>query len=108
MSGVYIPGMQMPKSCVDCILSNKFFGQLGCNKLDLDEYLHNETRHPDCPLISVPDHGRLIDADALYRQIKTECNPYGKPTIGFDDGLKVLGIIGRTPLIIAADKEGEA
>lgn len=49
-------------------------------------------------------HGRLIDADALYREIKAECNPYGKPSIGYDDGLKVLGIIGSTPPVIPAEE----
>ena len=56
--------------------------------------------------VPVPPHGRLIDADALYREIKAECNPYGKPSIGYDDGLKVLGIIGSTPPVIPAE-EGE-
>jgi len=42
---------------------------------------------------------RLIDADALYREVKTECNPYGKPTIGFDDGKKVLELIDAAPTI---------
>ena len=40
---------------------------------------------------------RYIDADALYVNIKAECNPYGKPTISFDDGCKVLDMIRRTP-----------
>lgn len=47
---------------------------------------------------------RLIDADALYRKVKTECNPYGKPTIGFDDGKKVLELIDATPTIESAPK----
>lgn len=40
---------------------------------------------------------RYIDADALYVNVKAECNPYGKPTISFDDGCKVLDMIRRTP-----------
>lgn len=44
---------------------------------------------------------RLIDANALYREVKTECNPYGKPTIGFDDGKKVLELIDAAPTIEA-------
>lgn len=44
---------------------------------------------------------RLIDANALYREVKTECNPYGKPTIGFDDGKKVLELIDAAPAIEA-------
>lgn len=49
-------------------------------------------------------HGRLIDADKLYKRIKAECNPYGKPTIGFEDGKKVLDIIDATPTVIEAEE----
>ena len=40
---------------------------------------------------------RLIDADKLYDWIRTECNPYGKPTIDFESGNRVLDIIKRMP-----------
>jgi len=42
---------------------------------------------------------RLIDADALYIWVKTECNPYGKPTLDFESGKKVLSMIDRMPTI---------
>ena len=42
---------------------------------------------------------RLIDADALFRRVKTECNPYGKPTIGFEDGKKVMNWIEQAPTV---------
>lgn len=35
----------------------------------------------------------LISRRALIKAIKTECNPYGKPTIDFESGKKVLKII---------------
>ena len=44
---------------------------------------------------------RLVDANALYRKVKMECNPYGKPTIGFEDGKKVLELIDKQPTIEA-------
>ena len=44
---------------------------------------------------------RLIDADALHRKVKTETNPYGKPTIDYDSGVKVLGWIDKAPTIDA-------
>ena len=42
---------------------------------------------------------RLIDADALFRKVKTECNPYGKPTIGFEDGKRVMDWIEHAPTV---------
>lgn len=44
---------------------------------------------------------RLIDADSLYRRVKTECNPYGKPTIEYESGCKVLDWIDSAPTIDA-------
>ena len=44
---------------------------------------------------------RLIDADALHRKVKTETNPYGKPIIDYDSGVKVLEWIDKAPTIDA-------
>lgn len=59
-----------------------------------------------CEVASVPTpHGRLIDADKLYKWIKAECNPYGKPRIGYEDGNKVLDIIKAASTVIEAEAE---
>ena len=44
---------------------------------------------------------RLIDADALHRKVKMETNPYGKPTIDYDSGVKVLEWIEQAPTVDA-------
>ena len=44
---------------------------------------------------------RLIDADALHRKVKMETNPYGKPTIDYNSGVKVLEWIDKAPTIDA-------
>jgi hypothetical protein len=98
---VLIKGMEMPTNCFLCPLSVLNGKRLFC-EVTKDEVLRERTPRY-CPLVPVPPHGRLIDADALYREIKAECNPYGKPSIGYDDGLKVLGIIGSTPPVIPAE-----
>lgn len=46
---------------------------------------------------------RLIDADKLYDWVRRECNPYGKPTIDFESGNRMLDMINRSQ--IAFDKE---
>ena len=50
---------------------------------------------------------RLIDADALYVWVKTECNPYGKPSLDFESGKKVLDMIDRMPTIEPERKKGK-
>ena len=44
---------------------------------------------------------RLIEADALHRKVKMETNPYGKPTIDYDSGVKVLEWIDKAPTLDA-------
>ena len=44
---------------------------------------------------------RLIDADALHGKVKMETNPYGKPTIDYDSGVKVLEWIDKASTIDA-------
>ena len=51
--GVYIKGMEMPKSCEVCPLEES------CVSIT------------ECPLIPVPDHGDLIDRDALREELGT-------------------------------------
>ena len=45
---------------------------------------------------------RLIDADALHRKVMMETNPYGKPTIDYDSGVKILEWIEQAPTVDAA------
>ena len=52
--GVYIKDFEMPKNCFICPFKNL------------------EICDEDCPLIEVPPHGRLIDADALEDSLGIE------------------------------------
>ena len=76
--GIYIPNMEMPKSCEDCPLveeTENYFGDIMsrvCN-LIYKGYTSEATkgrRRDDCPLVPLPEgHGRLIDGDALMMNI---------------------------------------
>ena len=61
--GVYIKGMDMPKDCVVCP-----FGWNGCNKQH--DFVYMGSRPDNCPLVPVPPHGRLIDADAVFDNLE--------------------------------------
>ena len=73
MSGIYIHGMEMPKSCNKCELMINCDACEGwecyCTALSksigYESEIFTDKRREDCPLIPVPPHGRLIDADAL-------------------------------------------
>lgn len=40
---------------------------------------------------------RYIDADALRSRVKAATNPYGKPSIDYESGVKVLAMIDQQP-----------
>ena len=75
---VLIKGMKMPCMCSDCdfcsglyIPSDKYICECPTSKeMDISRAIDEDCRHPDCPLVEVPDkHGRLIDADACIDYI---------------------------------------
>ncbi|MBO5967317.1 MAG: hypothetical protein J6S14_02330 [Clostridia bacterium] len=65
--GIYIKGMEMPTRCEDCFCyrNNAEFDYAYCCISDVNVLGHGNARLNNCPLIPVPPHGRLIDADAL-------------------------------------------
>ena len=90
MSGIYIHGLEMPKSCAEC-LDVGWHYVFECN---LDDVEHGE-RNTDCPLVPVPDHGDLIDRDALMQNAEYK---------GTHDILTAWDVVAA-PAIIPADKE---
>ena len=65
---VLIKGMEIPKSCAKC----KLFGEYGCPFIGAVGYaLTRGERNEDCPLVPVPPHGRMIDADALCKTLRS-------------------------------------
>lgn len=104
--GVMIKGMGMPDGCAYCYMEEGRICFACAEPKAIDDDMIT-VRQDWCPIQVIENHGRLIDADKLYRVIKAECNPYGKPTIGFEDGKKVLDMIDKMPTIIPAEKEGE-
>jgi len=55
-----IIGVNPPKSCYACSWYNK----VQCPVNDGKCY-YRTTRHPSCPLIELPPHGRLIDVSTV-------------------------------------------
>lgn len=46
----------------------------------------------------------LISRQNAIRWVKTECNPYGKPTLDFDSGVKVIEHLKKMP---SAERKGK-
>ena len=64
MSDVLIRNMKLPENCDDC--EYEFACGYGQH---IDGYKMLKGRPDRCPLIALPPHGRLIDADALAKQL---------------------------------------
>ncbi len=65
---ILIKGMQMPKNCCQCPV-NMDICKRGYKYLLKHPELY-DNRADDCPLIPVPEHGGLVDADAYRAEMK--------------------------------------
>ena len=111
MNGVYIPGMKITEHCMDC----PFMVSRDNDDCILQSDEANETfqswddMQKGCPLIAVPEHGRLIDADALddicriINEREYETGAY----ITRGDYKIIDRVLFEFPTIIPADKDGE-
>ena len=99
---ILIKGMKMPENCLMC----QFHGFGGYKNESIVCSLTGRSEGqllnvPNCPLVEIPPHGRLVDADALKATFCAECNH----TITCED-CDIDYHIGRlAPTIIEAEEE---
>ena len=75
---VLVKGMEMPKCCAGCdaeeYYENSYGDECGFFCPFGDKAYTSETRElkrlDDCPIIPIPPHGRLIDADAVFDNLE--------------------------------------
>ena len=97
---IMIKGMEMPKNCVDC----RFHKSLYCTLTDICT-----NSGQGCPLIELPPHGRLIDADALFKTAKEHHDLYYGATnqadkARRDECLQMMCDINDAPTVIEASE----
>ena len=82
--GVYIRGMEMPTSCDDCEFCKRDISgydwccipMMSGRSKPLDEPV---TKPDWCPLVPIPPHSRLIDADVLQTDYFVPSTASGMP-----------------------------
>ena len=100
--GIYIEGMEMPKNCEECPLSLYQHSPCWENGGAVDW----ENRPNWCPLIELPPHGRLIDADAARKTIKPWSPEDERSGCTFDTVKKLMyTMLDRAPTIIPAEED---
>lgn len=101
---ILIKGMEMPKDCRECPLCNYHIetGETWCVAIDgllATDYgpILFDGRDSDCPLVEIPAHGRLVDADAL---MQTYCRHEFSSDMG--DAMEILE---NYPTVIEAEED---
>ena len=104
---ILIKGMKMPTSCLSCPLQG---GTADC-RLTQKTYNWGLTERPsDCPLVLVTPHGRLIDADAFFKDVCNSIENMTKLGVCVDADFlwaKLNDALDNAPTVIPADKDGE-
>ena len=108
---ILIEGMEMPKNCYGC----PFFKKVDYwNKDDEADTLSKCRRTgeftwesvngylPNCPLVPVPPHGRLIDENAIKAWFDEWYDPNVEILVW-----QLIEEIKNVPTVIEADKDGE-
>lgn len=102
---ILIRGLKMPKNCGECPFQQITLGIDGkpvsfCTAL----WKFNNPLSDKCPLIEVPKHGRLIDADAA---MKAACEALCHLGVFCPDNLckEVRETFDAVPTIIESEKE---
>lgn len=102
---ILIKGMEKPKECYCCPCSTiNMNGRWGkCNLLGRDYAGNPHKIYNDCPLVEIPPHGRLIDADKYLNKVKYEAEgmseDYGDVFINCTDW-----VLGKEPTVIESEE----
>lgn len=114
---VLVRGMEMPKNCAECRFCVNGFTdaapmyECACESYENVSVLVDDNGQPFdfkpewCPLIEVPTHGRLIDADAFDERVRVAGGMSEEElTEDFKDGVQtVLYMLSKQPTIIEAE-----
>ena len=99
MSDLLIRGMDMPKNCFECPWRCKVDPENLLCRIS-GEYFEEtfsgtiQNRHKSCPIVPVPPHGRLIDADESIKKI---------PIVSYEIYENIRTLLESAPTIIPAE-----
>ena len=107
---VYIKGMEMPKNCWECmfekVASSYADGLYGVCSIT-DKHI-DDGQEDWCPLVPVPDHGDLIDANTMIGvELYDECREEW-----YEEAMTVWEYLGHAStanvqIVIPADRREE-
>lgn len=125
MSGIYIPDIEMPENCRDCSMCVQvsdgdidfhyecclLYQECACENNDR-RYPSRKRKLDNCPLVPVPDHGRLMrvlktERECVSRECDRDC---GKCNLLLDrdeilTAYDELILLFEAPTVIPADSD---
>ena len=117
---VLVKGMEMPTRCFSCPMCDVENAEVNCvfshgfyiEYRDVDPQIAMQARPDWCPLIEIPPHGRLIDADKLIAKQEEDAEIFMGSTnygdkVRYDEAMNAVANIVNAPTVIPADKDGE-
>lgn len=101
MADILIKNIEIDEGCYYCpflLRKNNCFCAITSSTIRIDEVRENDdARMDDCPIIFLPEHGRLCDLDALI-----EHETYNIEQVLFDTD-EVLEDLKNAPVIVEAN-----
>lgn len=108
---ILIKGVKKPKECYCCHCSTiNMNGKWGkCNLLGRDYSSYPHGIYEDCPLVDIPPHGRLIDADRLLQDVSSATDHVRFTTINnldYENAFEAVAeFIAFAPTVIESEEE---
>lgn len=99
---IMIKGMEMPKTCKECPFSDHEAWCLILGDWRERYYMPKDERSKYCPLIELPPHGKLIDADRLLTD-RMKSKYYHLPN--GDTAIPIIDIEHAPTVLEAEDEE---
>lgn len=102
---ILIKGLKMPKEgCKDCRLVRKGLFYNICPFLNriVNGNVERGGKPYDCPLIELPDHGDLIERDALKEDMADKCDC--ETWVGIEEAIKCAD---SAPVVIPSERSEE-
>ena len=112
--GWFIVGIDTPEGSYAYHYEDNYYSLFDCEELERSKHWDGHTEKDVTRLLSLPKAqlskecttSDLIDRQAAIRWVKTECNPYGKPTLDFESGKKVIEHLEQMPPAQPEPQEG--
>lgn len=108
MAGIYIADMKVPDCCFHCPQDLAVAVKCVRTRRLVPTWEHHsiqDGRHPDCPLVAVPDHGRTVDATYIRDAIIDKWTKNNYDSFMYKRGMEDACEVVRTaPTILPADE----